>query len=234
VEKAVVGAALLADKLGFPGSGLFRWALKSGQTPVETIVEQLESSAFDEITRLEKRLDGHDEELKEFHERLRSQEAQTAYWAAVFHGMRTSDPAKHERLGALTIRCVYAGDLKPESLDDMMRAVVELGESDLEVLQEIYKMQDDLFSPSSLQMDYGSRLNNIRTKWTEWWNHNGVNYRRDQGAVLRRSCTHLQSVGLISSIGSGHILDGPMINDYELLIEGKKFYERLQEIAADN
>jgi hypothetical protein len=232
--EAVVGAtASGADKLGLPIGGLIRWALKSGQTPLETIIEQIESSAAAAIARHENRLDGHDKELKEFRKALQSQGAQTAYRAAVFHGIRTFDSAKHMRLGTLTINCIYVDDLVPESLDGMMRATVELTEHDINVLGSIYEMQIYLFSPQELQKEYRWRIDAIRSRWEQYWdNQSFSSYQGANGQEFNSSCARLQSVGLIASIGTKTILRGPTMHDYELLPEGKKFCERLQEVAV--
>ena len=231
-EKVVVAAASGAEKLGLPIGGLIRWALKNGQTPLETIVEQIESSAAAAIARHEKRLDGHDKELKELWEKLLGQEAQTAYRAAVFHGMRTSDPAKHARLGALTINSICADDLIPERLDEVMRAAVELNEHDIRVLKSIYEMQVYFFTPAEMGKPYNFRIDAIRSRWETWWEHYGLTYLTDGGEAFRSSTARLQSTGLIISIGQVHVLAGPSVNDFELLIEGKRFYERLQEVAV--
>ena len=101
----------VAGEFGVPGAGLFAKALKGGQTPIEKVVEQIEAGAYLEIVRIRKHDVEQDARLSEFEVRLRSQEAQSAYLGAVLHGLRTSDPRKHIRLGTLTINCVYANDL---------------------------------------------------------------------------------------------------------------------------
>jgi hypothetical protein len=230
VENIVLAASSGAEKLGLPINGLIRWALKNGQAPLETIVEQIESSAAAEIARHEKRLDGHDKELKELWETLQSLEAQKAYRAAVFHGMRTSDPAKHAKLGALTINCVFENDLNAESLDGMMRAAVELTEHDVKVLSSVYKMQIHLFSPREIEKEYSWRITEIHSLWDNWWeNQSRPSYQGINGMNLNGSFARLQSAGLIGSIGTTSILHGSTMNDYELLPDGKKFYERLQK-----
>ena len=126
VSSVLSEIADVAGEFGVPSAGLFAKALKSGETPVEKVVEQIENGAYVEISRIWKHLEGKDAQLKEFGERLESQEAHSAYVAAVLHGLRTSDPKKQSRIGALTVNCVYTKDLNPESFDDMMRAAVEL------------------------------------------------------------------------------------------------------------
>ena len=126
---------------------------------------------------------------------------------------------------------MYVNDLKPESIDQLMRAAAELRDHDIQVLESIYKMQNSLFIPAALQAPYVNRVNNLNGMWMNWWKEGGACYLQDGGKAYRSSCLHLQTAGFISSIGSNSILDGPSKINYELLIEGKRFYERLQEIG---
>ena len=93
-------------------------------------------------------------------------------------------------------------------------------------------MQICLFTPAALQVPYVNRLNNLNGMWMDWWKGDGVCYLQDQGMAYRSSCVRLQTVGFIASIGSNSILDGPSKINYELLPQGKRFYERLQEIGT--
>src|ERR1035438_2635924 len=131
---AVVRASLL-------GLGLFRKALKFGKPSAEQMVENMDEEANRQYQRIWEALDGHTARQQEFEARLQGQEAESARLSALFHGLRTSDPGKHSRLARLTINCVFVDDLKPESLDGMMRAVVELTGRDIAVLKSIYEMQ---------------------------------------------------------------------------------------------
>jgi len=231
VSRALSNIADVISQFGVPGVGLFAKVLKSEQTPIAKVVEQVESGAYSEIARIWKHIEGQDAKLEEFNTRLQSQEAHNAYFSATLHGIRTSDPNKHFRLGALTINSVYVNDLKPESLDEMMRAAVEFTEHDIRVLKSIYEMQAYFFTPAEMSKPYNFRIDAIRSRWKTWWENDGSTYLVDGGEAFRSSTARLQSTGLIISIGLVDVLTGPSINDFELLLEGKKFYERLQEIA---
>jgi hypothetical protein len=235
VDRVLDITVKLAEKAGLPPfMGLFRKALKLGQPSVEKMIDDLESAAYEEVRRIWERLDGQDERQRGFDARLDSHEAQAAYLSACFHGLRTSDPAKHSRLGRLTINCVFEGDLQPEGLDGMMRAAVELTEHDIEVLGSIYKMQNHLFSPQEMRKEYRWRVDAIRLLWEERWKSQAFSsYQGSNGLAFNSSCARLQSAGLIASIGTKTILQGPTMHDFELLPEGKKFHERLQEIAIE-
>lgn len=222
---SVIGAS-------FMGLGLFRRAWKFGKPSFEQMIEDVEAGADDQAQRILEQVHGQAECLEEFRARLQSQEAETARLSALFHGLRTCDPRKHRRLGRLTINCIFENDVKPESLDTMMRATVELREQDIRVLKSINEMQSDLFTTAEMAKPYGFRVDAIRRKWKTWWDHDGSTYLADGGAAFRGSTARLQSTGLIVSIGRASRSIGASLDDFELLLEGKTFYERLQEIAA--
>ena len=225
VTTALSKAADVVSQFGVPGTGLFAKALKCGQTPVERVVEQVESGAYSEIARIRKRLEGQDSRLEEFEARLRSQEAQGAYIVSVLHGLRTSDPRKHIRLGALTINCVYANDLEPESLDGMMQATVELKEDDIVLLGNLYKWQNHILQEKGMNPNkWFSDIQQAHKQLVE----SGVLKQQDH-LKFRSSYMRLGSLGLIQEIPSITNHYGVGYELYALLMEGKKFYERLQE-----
>jgi hypothetical protein len=239
---ATIGAALVPPaapalavfRTSFLGLGLFRKALKFGKPSAEQMVEEMDAEADRQYQRIWEALDGHTERQQEFEARLQGQEAESARLSAFFHGLRTSDPGKYSRLARLTINCIFEDDLKPETLDEMMRATVELTEHDINVLGSIYKMQIHLFAAQELQKEYRWRIDAIRSLWEQHWDNQAFSsYQGVNGQAFNSSCARLQSVGLIASIGTKTILRGPTMHDYELLPEGKKFHERLQEIKVN-
>lgn len=230
ISTALSKIADVISQFGVPGAGLFAKALENGQTPVEKVVEQLESGAYAQINRIWKHLDGQDAQLREFTERLQNQEAQSAYQSAILHALRTSDPKKQALIGALTINCIYANELKPEILDDMMRAVVELKEADVSLLGKIYKSLKPLLDRMERARQMNPLLsfdlhNGIQTEWQNF----ARTLNPAEQLVYRSSMARLQSHGMIqqvsfSNFGLGH-------EPYLLLEEGVKFYQRLQKIA---
>jgi hypothetical protein len=228
VSTALSNIADLISQFGVPGTGLFARALKSGQTPVEKVVEQLEKGAYAEIARIWKHLEGRDAEFKEFKARLQSQEAQNAYLGAVLHGLRTSDPRKHIRLGTVTINCVYASDLGTESLDGMMQAAVELKEEDIVLLGNLYKWQNHIIEKGMNPDKWYSDIQQAHKQLVE-----SEVLRQQDHLRFRSSYMRLESLGLIQEIPSINNHYGVGYELYALLWEGKKFYERLQEIATN-
>jgi hypothetical protein len=230
VSSVLGNIADVIGEFGVPGAGLFARALRSGQTPVEKVVEQLENGAYAEIARIWKHLEGLgvDARLKEFEARLRSQEAQSAYLGAVLHGLRTSDPRKHIRLGALTINCVYANNLEPESLDGMMQATVELREEDIVLLGSLYKWQNHILTEKGMNPNkWFQDIQQAHKQFVE----SGVLNQQDH-LRFRSSYTRLESLGLIQEIPSINNHYGVGYELYALLLEGKKFYERIQDVGT--
>lgn len=211
-----------ADQIGIPLAGLFRAALESGQTPIGTMVEQLEAGASNEIARIWMHLEGQDNRQKELAARLKSQEARSAYFSAVLHGLRTSDPKKQARLGALTIHSVYLGDMNPENLDDMLRAAVELKDIDVLFLERICHR-----GASHEKADEDAIL--MFEEMFQMWRQLGSSQKASESAC-RGSLARLQSHSLLYSYYGGGYGSS---TQYDLLDEGRKFYERLREIAAE-
>lgn len=226
---AVLGSlADIADKFGMPGAGLFAQALKSGQTPVEKIVEQIEIGAYSQIVRIEKRQNDHeaqcDQQFNDFQERLQSVEAQNAYFSAILHGLRTSDPKKQLRLGALTINCIYTNDTQPESLDDMMRAAVELKEVDIKFLERIYESQ--IRTLRSSELTDAKRMEEMTKNWP-----NELTAPTGRERVIsgyRMSVARLQAHAFVQFRTPGLDIGGELVF---LLEDGAKFFEMMRDIA---
>jgi hypothetical protein len=228
VSSVLSQIADVAGQFGVPGAGLFARVLKSGQTPIERVVEQVENGAYVEIARIRKhheeqdvRLGEHDMRLKEFEARLLSQGAKSAYLGAVLNGLRSSDPKKHFRLGGLTVNCVYANELTPESLDEMMRAAVELNEADVLFLANIYNAQNMLLRDSELADE--KRLEKLIGQWpneqpTPFGRATIIS--RNRGAVAR-----LQAHAFVQFRTPGAGAGGELVF---LLRDGATFHERLR------
>lgn len=228
VEQVLDTFATWMSEAGLPGMGLFRKALKCGQTPVETLVTQLQSAADEEIHRIWEHLKGKEEEQKAFAERLKSQEAQTAYFAAVLHGLRTSDPKKQARLAMLTVNCVYVGSIETEILDDMMQAAVELKDEDIVLLGSLYRWQAPILSEKGMNPDkWFGDIQSAHKNLVESGVLNSADHLK-----YRSSYSRLESLGLVQAIPTITNHYGVGYELYALLIEGKRLYERLREIGT--
>jgi hypothetical protein len=228
VDNLVEATITIAENVGLPLTGLIRRALASGKIPVEKMIDNLESAVDEQIKRIWEYLRGKEKQQEEFAARLRSQEAQSAYLSAFFHGLRTSDPEKHRRLGRLTVNCIFADDLKPESLDDTMRAAVELKDSDIILLGHLYKYQNHILTEKGMSpTKWYSDIQSAKKRLVESGTLDAQKHLSYRSSYLR-----LEALGLAQEITSMNNFDGVGLELYALLMEGKKFYERLQEIEA--
>lgn len=233
IGAAIVPAAapaLAVARASLLGLGLFRNAWKFGKPSVEKMVEDMDAEADREYQRIWKALNGNAARQQEFEARLQGQEAESARLSALFHGLRTSDPEKHVRLSRLTINCVFEEDLKPESLDNMMRAVVELKEADVSMLGKIYEAEKPMLDRMERARQGNQLPPNLHSEIQPVWQGFIRLLNPTEQLVYRSSLARLQSHGMIqqvsfSNFGLGH-------EPYLLLDAGAKFYERLLEVSA--
>jgi hypothetical protein len=151
--------------------------------------------------------------LSERYERLRSRidslptdpRFAEAISALALRAMHTSVKDRLKRLARIVVNGVKENDLEPEDLDDMMRAAAELSEPDISLLKELYGR------PSPMDMN---ETDSGRTDFAE-----------RMGSVAK-----LQAVALVQLRTPGLDMGANIV---VLLPKGKKFYERLQGVAAD-
>jgi len=119
-------------------------------------------------------------------------------------------------------------DLNSESLDDMMRAAVELTDWDVCVLGKMYESQKHLLSNNYQSFGWSEQVGHI---WTDWNRIFGLS--DNQHLKIRPALSRLQSLGLISEVQTNFVRDGSLARQaFGLLPDGQKFYEHLQEIAV--
>jgi hypothetical protein len=151
--------------------------------------------------------------LSERHDELRGRiaslpndpEFAEAISALALRAMHTSVKARLKRLARIVVNGVKEDDLEPESLDDMMRAATELSDKDIGLLKELVE------GPSPMDMNEADRG-------------------RTDSAGRMGSIAKLQAVAFVQLRTPG--LDQGA-NIVVLLPGGRKFYERLQEIAIE-
>ena len=149
--------------------------------------------------------------------------------ALALRAMHTSVKDRLKRLARIVVNGVKEDDLEPESLDDMMRAAVELKDADIGLLGKIYEKQVGLIKEG-------------RFLSSEWSEQIGYGWVRDfswldsqQHLGYRASLARLQTTGLITQVETNIARNGLIAHQpFGLLPEGKKFYERLQETSAEN
>jgi len=161
---------------------------------------------------------------------LSSPEFDTAVQNATLYIVRTNVKSRLKRLANVITNGVKCADLEPETLDDMMRLAVTLTEADVALLGIVYEIQKDMLTPQKMNKQPGERTNALMRTWQEWWNTNANNYTGMKGLEFKNSCARLLAAGLVGPVQRSYA-GSPNANDLELLIDGLRFYERLQELA---
>jgi hypothetical protein len=206
VERAAGIGSYLLEVAGFTsasGSTRFLFALKNlAANKDEANLMYFGEALLDDIRRLYRL---HEELREQFDERLETPEFNVAVANATLHITRTNVESRLKRLAHLLANGVKENDLEPESLDDMMRAAVELSELDIHLLKELCEHN----SNEPLDMNESDKG---RTDSAE-----------RMGAVAK-----LQAVAFVQLRTPGTDLGADIV---VLLPRGKKFFERLQEIT---
>ena len=141
--------------------------------------------------------------------------------------MHTSVKDRLKRLARIIVNGVKNDDLEIESLDDMMRAAVELKDADIALLQKIYNSQIQMLGQKNLNsQNWHGTIQGIWRSFVDSGNLNSQDH-----LAYRSSLSRLESLGLIQHVENVGMY-GVGQDLYALLIEGKKFYERLQDIAV--
>jgi hypothetical protein len=144
--------------------------------------------------------------------------------ALALRAMHTSVKERLKRLARIVANGVKEDDLELENLDDMMRAAVELKNTDIVLLQKIYDSQNPMLGLKNLNSQnwHGS----IQGIWRTFVDSG--NLRSEEHLRYRSSFARLESVGLIQRVENVGMY-GVGQDLYALLMEGKRFYESLQD-----
>jgi len=172
----------------------------------------------------------NEEMRKRVEEVLRSDKLDQAVGNATLHITRTNVQKRIARVALLIANGVKANDLEPESLDDLMRAAVELKDQDVVLLRKIYQSQLSLLlqdarrpgrAPDAWHQD-------IQGIWHGFVSDGGLNQR--EHLLYRSSLSRLESFGFIQHVSNAGMY-GVGLDPYALLEEGRLFCERILEIA---
>jgi hypothetical protein len=148
--------------------------------------------------------------------------------ALALRAMQTSVKDRLKRLARVVVNGVKEDDLEAEGLDDMMRAAVELKETDIMLLEKIYRSQNPMLGWKNLNSQnwHGS----IQGVWRTFVDSGNLN--TQDHLSYRSSLARLESLGLIQRVENVGMY-GVGQDLYALLMEGKKFYERLQDFSSE-
>jgi hypothetical protein len=141
--------------------------------------------------------------------------------ALALRAMHTSVKDRLQRLARIVVNGVKEDDLDLESLDDMMRAAVELRDWDIQLLSDIYNARTKI----EFEMD-------LYNFWKDYWNEFSLRYPNKKSGSILSAFARLESHGLIFRLrreAPNASLTGKI---YQITDEGTLFYERLQEIAV--
>jgi DNA-binding transcriptional MerR regulator len=210
------------------GLGIVDWFRKLGTAKVNENLESLGQATEDALNRVERALLEHGTSIDEIKSRLKSQEFRDGMASASLQALRTTQAERLKRLALILANGVKEGDLASENLDDMMRAAVELTDWDVFVLGKMYESQKSLLSNRYQSFGWSEQVGHV---WEDWNRIFGVN--DEQHLKVRSALSRLQSVGLVAEAQTNFVKDGSLARQaFGLLPDGKKFYERLQEIAV--
>lgn len=231
VEKiAGIGGYLLevAGFTGASGSVRFLSALKNlAANKDEANLIYFGEALVDDIRRLYRL---HEELRQQFDERLQSHEFDAAVANATLHITRTNVEARLNRLAHLLANGVRKNDLEPESLDDMMRAAVEIKDADLIMLGKLHQLWKPLMDRVDRAKHATSSSPNFHNEIQNVWHNFGRSLNPAEQLEYRGSFARLQSHGMIQQVVFSNNEVGR--EPYVLLEDGARFYERVQGIAA--
>jgi hypothetical protein len=205
--------------------------LNLGVPTVEENLKLFGSLTEEAVLRVEERLavlETSADVAEAFQRRIESEQFSKYLASGVLQTQRTTQESRLKRMAWIIANGLKENDLDLESGDDMMRAAVELKDADIILLGKLYESQNHLLIQVRRGESPEKWHGDIQTVQRDFANSGKLN--PQEHLYYRSSYSRLESVGFIQRItsagdyGVGHEL-------YALLPEGKKFYERLQEIA---
>jgi hypothetical protein len=224
-NRAATGLVVAGSIVG--GLGIVDWFRKLGNSKVSENLEALGQATEDALNRVENTIREHGTSIDEIKARIESADFKNGIASAALQALRTTQKARLNRMALILANGVKEKDLESESLDDMMRAAAELKEEDIILLGNLHQWQNHILIEKGMTPDkWFADIQQAHKQFVE----SGALKHQDH-LRFRSSYTRLESLGLIQEIPSIHNHYGVGYELYALLLEGKKFYERLQEVA---
>jgi hypothetical protein len=224
VEKIANLGGIILDSIGFTGSSvpvkLFSILKSLAANKDEGNLAYFADALIDDIRRLYRL---HEELKKQFDERINSPEFNAAVANATLHITRTNVETRLKRLTHLISNGVKGNDLETESLDDMMRAAVELKDYDLHVLNTLLNQQQKTADRTTGKVD--GIINKPIDVWSAL-NQSGF-YTAENYMVILTSLERLKSVGFCAEIQTMAPSWLPRVMATPL---GEAFLKRIHEI----
>ncbi len=214
------------------GMGIVEWFRRLGASKVNENLESLGQATEDALNRVENVLREHGTAIEDIKRRLESEDFRNAMASASLQALRTTQQDRLKRLALILANGVKDNDLGLDSVDDMMRAAVELTEKDILELGALCSGQSKILADAEKSpMQWPD---NVRAYWQQRTIENHIAFR--EGRLSYRdhvgSYSRLAAFGFVAAFPARGTSNSPEEAPYALLPEGKRFYERLQEIAA--
>jgi DNA-binding transcriptional MerR regulator len=236
VAGASSGSGLAIAGSVVAGLGIVDWFRKLGTAKVNENLEALGEATEDALNRVERVLLEHGTSIDEIKSRLNSQDFKDDMASASLQALRTTQSNRLKRLALILANGVREDDLGPESLDDMMRAAVELKEIDVKVLQFISSRQESLLAGAEKAVDGWPHawLDKVQRLWQESLRERGTLYApgKFNGSEWRSSLSRLHSFGFIIPVQPNMTTNSLGEEPFGLLLDGRKFLDRLSEITG--
>ena len=207
-----------------------KFTSRLGVATLEENIDHLGRTTEMAIARIEGKQDAQGGWIEGIEEKIASAEFVEGISAAVLQSQRTAQKKRLDRMAWILANGVAENDLELESLDDMMRAAAELRDSDIALLGKICISQSSLLEQQRGR-DSTYWFGEVQHVWNEFVNSGALDARKH--LVYRSSLARLESHGLIQKFREISTA-GVGLEPYALLEEGKKFYERLQEIPTES
>lgn len=224
-------AALTVAGSVVAGFGIVDWFRKLGTSKVSENLEELGKATEDALNRVENVLKEHGTAIDEIKRRLESHEFRNAMASASLQALRTTQRDRLKRLALVLANGVKDNCLDLESVDDMMRAAIELKDADLVMLGRLYNLWKPLLDRvARAKRDNPAYLPNLHDEFQTVWHSFGRSLNAAEQLEYRSTFARLQSYGMIQQVSFSNSEVGR--EPYVLLEVGARFYERLREIPG--
>jgi hypothetical protein len=194
---------------------------QAGTATIQENLDYLGDATEAAILRVERALDDSQAKIADISLRIESQEFRDAMASAALQTLRSTQKEKLKRIALILANGIAKNDVKPETIDDMTRAAVELSSWDVQMLRDIYKLEQDFLGWTPPQQGVLFRI------WQEYWNtfndrYSGRTLQSAGGALSR-----LASFGFIYPAEGTSLARSPVSSLYRISEEGKRFVERI-------
>lgn len=149
--------------------------------------------------------------------------------ALALRAMHTSVGDRLRRLARIVVNGVRDGDLEPESLDDMMRAAVELKDDDIRALDRLCEEQADILATTG--KTHGDLWpDEVRRNWqTHIFDHKIPGRSGQHYLDWRSSLARLSAFGFLIPVQPVQTVNSPGHEPYGASLQGVEFLKRLKE-----